>query len=60
MNILNKIILKRAKQLARGSIRLQRGLFVTPDVWKQRREKHDSNVRFVDNFFKKYQQNRHS
>lgn len=55
MDVINNNIEKtRARKLGRGSIRLQRGLFATSDVWAKRRKMHDSNVLFVDNFFKNY------
>ena len=54
MNIASRVEKIRARKLGRGSIRLQRGLFVSFDVHEKRKKMHDSNVKFVDNFLKNY------
>ena len=41
------IFKNRAKRLSRGSIRLQRGLFCTPNEWQQQQQQHSEKLKRV-------------
>lgn len=48
----------RAKRLARGNVFIQRGLFSTAKEWEEKQAKHTSNIKYLKNLMKKYDENR--